>query len=331
MRPTHASCKRITIAAIAALSALCPMACGAPVPEASTSTSTNAMGSEADVQNRTGSINPEPEQTVANAVVNPAEHQAFYLWGTDAMPSEPDHAGAGMRSGEDGTGFRPTIVTFPVASDVKPKGAILINAGGAFQFRSNGNEGEPVALALNKDRFQCFVVNYRLLPYTQEEAALDLQRAVRFVRAHANDYRIDPNNIAVMGFSAGAILSGEQALHFEGSTNGTAVNSGYQPDALDAVSADVKAVGLIYGFYGRLSHASTDVGEFRAAHLPATFMLWGGNDPFVGQYPQSAQALREAGVDVEAHEMDGWPHGFGASGGWIDEHFSPWLTNVFAH
>lgn len=330
--------KRLAIATIAALPILGIAACGnsgsasdavgrsaQPTPSYDA-----AMGGEGDVRNRNGSINPTPEQTVADAIVKPTEHQAFYLWGENTMPSTPQHSGPDMRSGEDGTNFRPTVVTFPVAGDIKPKGAVLINAGGAFQFRSNGNEGEPVALALNKDGFQCFVVNYRLLPYSQQEAGLDLQRAVRFVREHANDYRIDPNNIAVMGFSAGAILSGEQALHFQGSANGTAVSDEYRPDSLDAMNADVKAVGLIYGFYGRLARASTDVDEFRSAHLPATFMLWGSNDPFVSQYPQSAQALRDAGVSVETHEMDGWPHGFGADGGWIGQYFAPWLTNVFA-
>ena len=41
-------------------------------------------------------------------------------------------------------------------------------------------------------------------------------------------------------------------------------------------------------------------------------------------------ALRDAGVSVETHEMNGWPHGFGADGGWIDQYFAPWLTTVFA-
>lgn len=40
-------------------------------------------------------------------------------------------------------------------------------------------------------------------------------------------------------------------------------------------------------------------------------------------------ALREAGVSVEDHVLDGWPHGFGALGGWIDGYFDGWLSNVF--
>ena len=62
---------------------------------------------------------------------------------------------------------------------------------------------------------------------------MDLARAVRFVRAHAEDYGIDPADIAVMGFSAGGILSGEMLLHFDGTVNGTALDPDYVPDALD--------------------------------------------------------------------------------------------------
>jgi acetyl esterase/lipase len=53
-------------------------------------------------------------------------------------------------------------------------------------------------------------------PYTQEEGALDLARAVRYVRSHAQNYGIREKNIAVAGFSAGGILCGELLLHFKG-------------------------------------------------------------------------------------------------------------------
>ncbi len=81
------------------------------------------------------------------------------------------------------------------------KGAALICAGGAFQYRSDQYEGTPVAEALSERGYQSFVVDYRLRPYTQEEGALDLARAVRFVRSHAEDYGFHEEDIAVMGVS----------------------------------------------------------------------------------------------------------------------------------
>lgn len=51
-----------------------------------------------------------------------------------------------------------------------------------------------------------FIVDYRLSPYTQEEGALDVARAVRFVRKNAEVYGIDPDDIAVMGIPTGRIV-----------------------------------------------------------------------------------------------------------------------------
>lgn len=152
---------------------------------------------------------------------------------------------------------------------------------------------------------------------------------MRFVRAHAEDYGIDPADIAVMGFSAGGILSGEMLLHFDGTVNGTALDPDYVPDALDQVSADGAACGMIYAFYGRLSVGTTDVELLRSGSLPPTFYCYGTRDPFYRQFLANADAAEAAGVAVERLQLDGMPHGFGASGGWIPA-YDAWLTEVFA-
>lgn len=220
------------------------------------------------------------------------------------------------------------IVTFPVPEGIPVKGAVLINAGGAFQYRSDSNEGTPVAEALSKLGYQSFVVNYRLRPYTQEEGALDLARAVRFVRKNADIYGIDEKDVGVMGFSAGGILAGEMLLNFDGTINGTALDSEYIPDDLDMISADAGAVGMIYSFYGRLSIASTDVEKFRDSDLPPAYFCYGTRDPFVREFEECAEALEEAGVSVEVNVLEGRPHGYGYREGWIPA-YDEWLTKVF--
>ena len=159
--------------------------------------------------------------------------------------------------------------------------------------------------------------------------SLDLARAVRFVRSHADDYGIDEEDIAVMGFSAGGILSGEMLLNFDGTVNGTALDDSYVPDDLDQVSADAAACGMIYSFYGRLSVASTDVEKFRGSDLPPTYFAYGTRDPFVGEFEECIQALKEAGVFVQSQVLEGMPHGFGAQGGWIDA-YDEWLSQIMA-
>jgi acetyl esterase/lipase len=138
---------------------------------------------------------------------------------------------------------------------------------------------------------------------------------VSYVRSHAEDLGIEEDDIAVVGFSAGGILGGELLLNFDGLVNGTAIDSDYVPDDLDNVSADANAAGMIYSFYGRLGVASTDVEKFRVSDLPPTYFLYGTRDPFVDQFEACANVLRQAGVPVESHALEGMPHGFGAGDG----------------
>ncbi len=251
----------------------------------------------------------------------------IYLWRDGNVPTTTVYTE--NNSGYfDPPGFRPNMVYFPVRQGVEVKGAVLICPGGAFRFRSD-NEGAPVAELLSELGYQSFVVNYRLIPYTRQEGAVDLARAVRYVRLHARDYGIREEDIAVMGFSAGGILCGELLLNFDGTINGTVIDPSYVPDELDEVSADASAVGMIYSFYGRLSVASTDVEKFRASDLPPAYFLYGTRDPFVSQFEACVNALRQAGVLVESHALEGMPHGFGAGDGQWIRGFDEWLMGRF--
>jgi len=251
----------------------------------------------------------------------------IYLWETGNVPGTTVYT-VNNSGYFDPPGFRPNIVYFPAKEGVKVKGAVLVCPGGAFQFRSN-NEGAPVAEYLSGLGYQSFVVNYRLRPYTMQEGALDLARAVRYVRSRAKDLGINEKDIGVMGFSAGGILCGELLLNFDGTINGTTIDSRYVPDNLDKISADAGAVGMIYSFYGILSFASTDVEKFKASNLPPAYFLYGTRDPFVSQFEACVAALKQAGIPVESHVLQDWPHGFGAANGqWIIE-FDKWLAKIF--
>jgi acetyl esterase/lipase len=271
--------------------------------------------------------NDEPNQP-SGEMGDPSQTRT-YLWLEGNMPATTSYQTVANSSNPDGADFRPEMIHYPAKEGVEIKGAILICPGGAFQFRSP-SEGEPVARALSELGYQSFVVNYRLRPYTQQEGALDLARAVRFVRRHADYYGIQEDNIAVAGFSAGGILCGEQVLNNRGTVNGSSLDNRYVPDELDKVSADVKAIGHIYSFYGRLSVASTDVELFRRSNLPPTFFCYGTEDPFARQFAACVDALRQANVSVDTHVLQGWPHGYGSRGEWIPV-FDRWLAGVFSN
>ena len=257
----------------------------------------------------------------------PGEVQTIELWEEGKMPAPREYGDDYF----DPPGFMPYMTYIPVAEGVDIKGAVLLCAGGAFSFRGNEWDCYPTAKKLTAMGYQCFVVDYRLRPYTQEEGALDLARAVRYVRYYADEYGIDEPDVAVVGYSAGGILCGEMVLNWKGTVSPMLLDESYVPDSLDAVSADAAAIGHIYSFYGRLSVGSTDVEKFRESDLPPTFYAYGTEDPFYRQFMANADAVREAGVTVEEHCYEGQPHGFGAGNAdsdWVPE-FDRFLTDIF--
>ena len=230
----------------------------------------------------------------------------------------------------DGPDFMPNMLVYTVPDNVQPKGAVMICPGGAFTFRSMQNEGYDIADMLVPMGYQCFIVNYRINPYSMHASATDLQRAIRYVKAHAEDYRINPENIALVGFSAGGILNGEVLLNWRDLTNGTALDSSYCPDELDNVPVSACAVGMIYSFYGRLSVSMNNVETLRAANLPPAFYCWGTRDGFADQFTQNSNAVKEAGVRVETKVLQGYPHGYGSGGNasiWGND-FDAFLTPI---
>ena len=163
-------------------------------------------------------VSPDPatvEGTVATAAVEPTRSQRLFLWEQASIPSTT----AANSSGYDPAGFRPTVTSVPAVGNTV-RGAVLLCAGGAFAVRGDNSDCYPTAEQLSARGYYCFVVDYRVRPNTQAEAGVDLARAIRFVRAHADDYGLpSPQHIALSGYSAGGILCGETILNWSGATS----------------------------------------------------------------------------------------------------------------
>lgn len=272
---------------------------------------------------------PEPNEneTVLNTAANPSKIQVLYLWEEGNVPAETEFT-QDMDGYFDAWDFRPYVTAIPVREGVTPKGAVVLMAGGAYQFRGNYTDSLPTAAALREEGFQTFIVDYRLHPYNQEEGALDVARAVRFIRKNADIYGIEPDDIAVMGFSAGGIQAGEFLMHYDENVNGTALDRSYVPDELDQVPAHASAAGMIYSFYGRLSVGNMDPDWLAEGDLPPTFYVYGTEDPFYSQFGEQYKVVEEMGIDTGRIVLNDWPHGFGSDGGWVDD-YAVWLENQF--
>ena len=272
---------------------------------------------------------PEPEQhdTVLNTDADPDNIQILYLWEEENVPAKTTFT-KDMTGYFDDWDFRPYVTAIPVAKGVTPKGAVVLMAGGAYQFRGNYTDSLPTAAALREYGFQTFIVDYRLSPYIQEEGALDVARAVRFIRKNADVYGIEPDDIAVMGFSAGGIQAGEFLMYYDEDVNGTALDSSYVPDELDQIPAHASADGMIYSFYGRLSVGNMDPDWLSEGDLPPTFYVYGTEDPFYDQFEEQYDVIRNIGIQTSRIVLNGWPHGFGSDGGWIKQ-YADWLEEIF--
>ncbi len=99
----------------------------------------------------------------------------------------------------------PEIIPY-IPAEKKCDGAVVVFAGGGYRNRA-AHEGEGYAKFLQSKGICAFDVAYRVAPHHFPLELLDARRAVRWVRAHAEEYGIDKNKIAVMGSSAGGHLA----------------------------------------------------------------------------------------------------------------------------
>ena len=109
----------------------------------------------------------------------------------------------------------------PRQSNATAGAAMVICPGGGYA-QLAPHEGNDYALWLNQHGVTCFVLKYRLGSSGYHHPAMlnDAARAVRWVRAHADDYQIDPHRVGIMGSSAGGHLASTLLTHFDsGDTN----------------------------------------------------------------------------------------------------------------
>ena len=93
-----------------------------------------------------------------------------------------------------------------------PRPAVLVIPGGGYTSVCEKTEGPPAALAFNRLGFHAFVLNYRVAPNRFPAPLEDAVRAVKIIRAHAEEWKIIPDRIVSCGFSAGGHLAGSLGI-----------------------------------------------------------------------------------------------------------------------
>ena len=84
--------------------------------------------------------------------------------------------------------------------------AMIVLPGGGYGMTYPG-EGEPIALEYLARGFCSFVLDYSVYPARFPQALVEALEAIRFVRENAKKFGVNPNKIAICGFSAGGHLA----------------------------------------------------------------------------------------------------------------------------
>jgi acetyl esterase/lipase len=214
---------------------------------------------------------------------------------------------------------RPTMTVYAPAG--KNSGAaVVVIPGGGFQILAIDLEGTDVCDWLTSRGITCVLLKYRVpsTPYVWQcdcrphnfslslPSLQDVQRTLRLVRFHAEQWHIDPHRIGVLGFSAGGYLVAEISTNFD--------QNFYSPvDAADRESARPDFAMPIYP-----GHLTKDDGKLNphvpvSSKTPPTFLVQ-AEDDYVDGVNQSLvyyAALAKAHVPAEMHLYAHGGHAFG--------------------
>lgn len=223
---------------------------------------------------------------------------------------------------------KPELYVYLPRDSAKVHAAVVVCPGGGYIRLSLGHEGFEAAEWLASSGVAGIVLKYRLpsdsiMRKKSEGPLQDVQEAIRVVRRMAREWRIDPNDVGVMGFSAGGHLAGSASTLFD--------YPSYLP--YDSTSARPDFSILLYGVLSmenQLTHKVSrtallgddpDDAEVEllsaerqvTARTPPAFLVHAANDSSVSWRNSLAyyEALKAHGVRAEMHLYETGGHGFG--------------------
>ena len=219
---------------------------------------------------------------------------------------------------------RPTLEIFHAPQKEAPAPAVIVCPGGAYSYVVIDKEGTEIAAWLNRAGYTALVLKYRV-PNNREGALQDLQRALSLTRARANEWKIDPARLGVIGFSAGGNLAAKASTQFD--------QRAYAPvDTADQQSCRPDFTMLVYPAYLETGGVVAPDLNLKAK-IPPTLIVHNDDDtPHVPGSKVYDAALTEAGVPHQFLHYKTGGHGYGLhctkeAKAWPDAAVE-WLRNV---
>lgn len=224
--------------------------------------------------------------------------------------------------------FQPTMTVYlpnnsPEIDMNRKRPTVVICPGGAYAITSD-REAEPIALKFVAEDCNAVVVRYSCAPRRFPSQLLEVSKAVQTVRENAEAWNVDPDKIAVLGFSAGGHLAASYGMLWnkdfikeyfgyqggENKPNGMIlcypVLSMYEPTHMGSVEnllgdkqTDAELLDLL------------SVEKQVSADTPKAFIWHTFNDPAVPALRslELAAEIWKQGGSAEVHVFPNGPHG----------------------
>jgi len=248
---------------------------------------------------------------------------------------------------------KPLLLDLHTPDGPGPFPAAILVHGGGFDEGTRGANVRPLFDPLTGAGFAWFTIDYRLAPEAHfPDAIADLNAAIRWVRAHSREYRLDTRQIALIGESAGGYLVNYAGTHETAETKVAAVVDFYGPVDYGALALERRDHPERFNMASLNRHASHGggihffgveqldaaglaqlraVAPLTAVHqgMPPFLCIHGTKDDQVS-YQQSIAmcgAMRKVGAACEIVTIDQGGHGMG---GWNAPDMQHWKSEMIA-
>lgn len=223
---------------------------------------------------------------------------------------------------------QPTLTIFLPDKSRANGTAVIICPGGGYWINSIVKEGFAVARKFNEWGVAAFVLKYRIpndssMMDKSIGPLQDAQRAIQLVRMHAGEWKVDPDKIGIMGFSAGGHLASTAATHFNHNYISNEKNINLRPDfailiyPVISFQNDIAHTGSRDQLIGK--DASKEMTDSFSNELqvndrtPPSFLVQATDDDVVPVMNSIVfyEALIKYKIPVEMHLYKSGGHGFG--------------------
>ena len=280
-------------------------------------------------------LNEESWQQYLNKAYVTGNVMDVELWPNGAPNSNGVVYDQPVKAGQGTIDMKPGLkVVLPRKSD-KPSKAVVVCPGGGYAMLATMHEGIMWNFFFSRENVATIMLTYRLPHGNHEVPASDVYQAIRIVKEHAKEWNIDPNQIGVMGSSAGGHLASTVATHAADDVRPAFQILFYPVITMDKRYTHMGTHDNLIGKDATPEMETLYSNEKQVTEkTPRAFIVLADDDDVVPSINSAwyFAALKDHGVPANMHVYPTGGHGFGNSQSWkynadMLQNLSDWLNS----